>query len=191
VNLTLHAALDTAVVEFRRRLIAVGDGDWAGVTPCPDWDVHYLVAHVVGGNRFASLVLGGATSAEAIELVMGTPQLGAAPVEDFDATAAAQRDGFARAGALECLVGHPIGEVTGEQFLRMRTFDIALHAWDLAVAIGRDVTLDDALVEAVLSILEQQEPGMGIEPCGKVGSDASAMARLLDLSGRCAGALRA
>ena len=51
------AALDLASVAFRDHLAAVMGEDWTAATPCTDWDVHYLVAHVVGGNRFASMVL--------------------------------------------------------------------------------------------------------------------------------------
>jgi uncharacterized protein (TIGR03086 family) len=188
VSLTLLAALDAAVAEFRRRLTAVAESDWAAATPCTDWDVRYLVAHVVGGNRFASLVLGGATSAEAMDVVMSSPQLGADPLSDFDASAADQRDRFGGSGVLASIVSHPLGELPGERFLRMRVFDVAVHAWDLAVALGLDATLDDELTRTVIAIVEHESPGMGfgIEPCGDVGPDATAMERLLDLSGRCA-----
>ena len=188
VSLPPLRALDSAVAEFRVRLAAVADGDWAAPTPCTDWDIRYLVAHVVGGNRFASLVLGGATAGEAMDVVTGTPQLGANPLVDFDTSAATQRDWFGRRGSLERIVSHPLGEISGGRFLRMRVFDVAVHAWDLAMALGLDATLDDELAQTVLSIVEQEEPGMGfgIAPCGEVDPDASAMERLLYLSGRCA-----
>jgi uncharacterized protein (TIGR03086 family) len=180
-------ALDRAVHEFRRRLTVVADDDWDAPTPCTEWDVRYLVAHVVGGNRFATLVLGGATVDEAMRVVMGTPQLGTTPIEDFDESARAQRYAFASEGTLETLVRHPLGELSGERFLHLRVFDVALHAWDLAMAIACDATLDDELVETVLDIVEHEVPGMGfgIQPCGDVGPNASAIERLLDLSGRC------
>ena len=187
VNLTSLAALDTAMAEFRRRLATVAEGDWGAPTPCPDWDVRFLVAHVVGGNRFAARVLGGATAAEAMEFVMGTAQLGAVPIDDFDASAAAQRDEFGRTGALERVVSHPLGDMPAARFLRMRVFDVAVHAWDLAVSLGRDATLDEGLVDTVIAIVQQEAPGMGfgIEPCGKVGPGATPMDLLLDLTGRC------
>jgi uncharacterized protein (TIGR03086 family) len=193
VSLTSLAALDTATEEFRRRLAVVADGDWGAATPCPDWDVRYLVAHVVGGNRFASRVLAGATAAEAMEFVMGTAQLGAVPIDDFDASAAAQRDEFGRTGALERVVSHPLGDMSAARFLRMRVFDVAVHAWDLAVSLGRDGTLDGELVDTVLAIVQQEAPGMGfgIEPCGDVGPGASPMDLLLDLTGRCTKPVRA
>jgi uncharacterized protein (TIGR03086 family) len=184
----LLSALDAATDHFGRHLSVVGHDAWTAATPCTDWDVHYLVAHVVGGNRFASLVLAGRTADEAIEAVMGSPQLGADPLGAFVETSAEQRDLFNRPGALDRLVDHPLGELTAERFLTVRVFDIALHSWDLAISIGRDGALDPALAELVLDIVLNEAPGMGfgIEPCGDVGPDATAMERLLDLCGRCA-----
>jgi hypothetical protein len=90
--------------------------------------VHFLVAHVVGGNRVASMILDGRSAAESLEAVVGNPQLGAHPLEDFDESTAAQRKGFGRHGALGKVVGHPLGDLSGERFLGMRVFDIAMHA---------------------------------------------------------------
>jgi uncharacterized protein (TIGR03086 family) len=187
VNLDLLSALDAASDAFRRHLAAVGDDEWTAATPCTDWDVRYLVAHVVGGNRFASLVLAGGTAEGALQTVMGSPQLGTDPLRAFVETADRQRELFNRPGALGRLVDHPLGELTAERFLTMRVFDIALHSWDLAAAIGCDGKLDPALADYVLDIVLNEAPGMGfgIEPCGDVGPEATAMERLLDLCGRC------
>jgi uncharacterized protein (TIGR03086 family) len=181
------AALDLATEAFRGHLAVVGDQDWTAATPCTDWDVHYLVAHVVGGNRFASMVLDGRTAAEAIEAVMGTAQLSAKPLGDLDTSIADQRRQFGRAAALEQVVSHPLGDLSGERFLGMRVFDIAVHAWDLAVALGRNAELDEDLVETVLQIVRHEALGMsfGIQPCGDAAPDASPMEQLLDVSGRC------
>jgi uncharacterized protein (TIGR03086 family) len=180
------AALDSADGEFRRHLITVDERDWAAATPCTGWDVHDLVAHVVGGNRFAWMVLDGRTAAEAMGAVMAATQLGADPLASFDESTTAMRLGFHRAGALDAVVSHPLGELSGGRFLGMRVFDVTLHAWDLATALGRDVTLEERLVELVLDTLTREGPamGFGIEPCGRAGPDASAFERLLDLSGR-------
>ncbi len=78
----------------------------------------------------------------------------------------------------------------GVRFLGMRVFDVTVHTWDLAAALGRDAGLDDELVDDVLDVIEREPPGMGfgIEPCGRVGVGASPLERLLDLTGRCGGA---
>ena len=187
MTLDMLDALDSSLEEFRRRLARVSGDDWSLATPCSDWDVHYLVAHVVGGNRFASMVLDGMAADDALATVMATDQLGADALGDFDESTAAQRAAFRRYGALQDRVSHPLGDLTGARFLEMRVFDVALHAWDLAVGIGDDATLDEPLVEAVLEVVRHQALGMGfgIEPCGEVGPDASPMEQLLDLSGRC------
>ena len=84
VLLPLCPALDVAVAEFGSRLSNVSDADWGSPTPCTDWDVRYLVAHVVGGNRFAALVLDGMSSDGALERIMSEPQLGTSPMRDFE-----------------------------------------------------------------------------------------------------------
>lgn len=186
MTLSALAALDSAVTAFRRQLADVREDDWAAGTPCPGWDVHYLVAHVVGGNRFASMVLDGQTAEQAMTAVMSVTQLSADPAADFDDGAAAQYAAFGSDGALARVVSHPLGEFPAERFLGMRVFDIAVHSWDLAVAIERDGTLDDALVDRILTIVNGEVPGMGfgIQPLDNAGPDASPMELLLDLAGR-------
>ena len=186
VTLGSLAALDSAVTTFRRHLAFVTGDDWAAATPCPGWDVHYLVAHVVGGNRFASMVLDGDTAEQAMAAVMGATQLSAEATLDFDDSVVAQHAGFSRDGALVQAVSHPLGDLPGQRFLEMRVFDIAIHSWDLAVAIGRDGTLDEALTDAVTAIVEGEVPGMGfgIKPLNEAGLDADPMELLLDLAGR-------
>lgn len=179
-------ALDVAVREFGERLALVGDGQWTAPTPCDEWDVRYLVAHVVGGNRFATLVLDGMSADEAVEQVMGQPQLGTAPLADLTATAAAQHAAFGATGRLDQPVSHPLGDMPARRFLELRAYDVTLHAWDLARAIGADETLDPALVGQVLGVVERAHAGMGfgITPLGLAGPGASPQHRLLDLTGR-------
>ncbi len=69
-------ALGAATEEFGKRLAFVHGEAWSASTPCPEWDVKSLVAHVIGGNRFAISILGGLSASEAIKLVMSSPQLG-------------------------------------------------------------------------------------------------------------------
>lgn len=180
------AALDVATLEFGSRLALVQEGHWSAPTPCDEWDVRYLVAHVVGGNRFATAVLGGQSSAEAIEQVMSRTQLGDDPNHDLTTTVDRQRQAFRAKGRLDAGVDHPAGTITGREFLAFRIFDITLHAWDLATAIGSDPLLDRGLVEVVLEIVTTGPEGMGfgLTRLGEVADGAGDQAVLLDLTGR-------
>src|SRR3954452_18281410 len=111
------AMLDRAVEEFNARLLLVTSDEWTQSTPCPDWDVRYLVAHVVGGNRFAANVLGGMPAAEAMDLVLHGRVLGTEPVQDFQLSATTQRERFAWVDALTQTVSHPLGDMVGHRFL--------------------------------------------------------------------------
>jgi uncharacterized protein (TIGR03086 family) len=179
-------ALEAATGAFGRSLALVEKDGWTRDTPCDEWDVHYLTAHVVGGNRFAVLILGGMGVSDAIEEVMSAPQLGDDALAAWAITSAAQLDAFRAPTALERRVDHPLGEITGREFLEFRVFDITLHAWDLARSIEADDQLDADLVDAVLGIVDSRPAGMGfgISALGETDDTASPQARLLDLTGR-------
>ena len=161
---------------------------WSRPTPCDDWDVRYLVAHVVGGNRFAVQVLDGASAADAIAQVMSSPQLGDDALGAWTSTVTDQRAAFRADPDLERTIDHPLGTISVREFLGLRVFDVALHAWDLARAIGADERLDTSLVDVVLAIIAARPAGMGfgITPLGRAPHGASAQDRLLDLTGRAA-----
>ena len=179
-------ALDAAAEEFGRRLALVREGMWTLATPCAQWDVQYLVAHVVGGNRFATLILGGLPASEAIGQVMSAPQLGDDAMAAWTTTSAAQSVAFQAATALTRRVDHPLGEISGRELLGFRVFDVTVHAWDLARAVGADEQLAPDLVDAVLAIVDQGPPamGFGIEPIALTPVDAPPQSRLLDMTGR-------
>ena len=179
-------ALDVATSEFRARLATIDAAQWGAPTPCDDWDVRYLVAHVVGGHQFASLVLDGSSAGDAFGAVMASPVLGPDPLLDHDDMVARQRLGFRRPGSLSSMVDHPAGPISGADFLAMRVYDVTVHAWDLARATGGDEQLDGELADAALAAAAALEDGLGfgIVPVGATSADDPALARLLDLSGR-------
>lgn len=179
-------ALDVATNEFGSRLEHIAEHEWAMPTPCSDWDVHYLAAHVVGGNRFAALILDGMSAADAMDDVMASAQLGDDAVDAFIATTGTQRKSFRAMGALDRRVDHPLGEISGHEFLQFRVFDLTLHAWDLARSIAVDDVLEPELVDVVLGIVEHGPQGMGFEisELGAITEASSAQSRLLHLTGR-------
>ena len=94
--------------------------------------------------------------------------------------------GLCRGRGLGARLDHPLGEISGGEFLEFRIFDITLHTWDLARSIGTSEDLSPDLVEVVVDIVGNGPSGMGfgIVALGKVPSNASPQERLLDISGR-------
>jgi hypothetical protein len=82
-------------------------------------------------------------------------------------------------------VRHLVGELTGEQFLRLRIYDVLLHTWDLAKALGAADRLDDDLVRRVLADVDHGQIGAVAGAAVKAGMPGlSDQDRLLVLTGR-------
>ena len=185
-------ALDRAQTEFDRRLRTVTDTDWLKDSPCSEWNVRGVVHHVVFGNSMAVRLLAGASAAEAradLDPAL-TEQIATDAQSAFDTTAGEQAVAFRQPGALELTVHHPAMDMPGGQLLGFRTADLALHAWDVAQAIGGDVELDSDLVQYLWDFFQPMAPfigevGMfGTGPSGFFNDDAPLQLRLLDLTGR-------
>jgi uncharacterized protein (TIGR03086 family) len=183
------AALRLATDEFARRLAQVPPDGWDVPTPCPDWPVLDLCDHLVGGNRFTVLLLGGTAWTTALREVRDGDFTGD-PVDRFQRSGEQQLAAFAAGDALARTVGHPAGPMTGREFAGRRILDLVVHAWDVARAVGGDERLDQDLAEIALGVLEGDAdaaaPGgaFGAGPSGTVGDRSPAHLRLLDMSGR-------
>jgi uncharacterized protein (TIGR03086 family) len=109
-------------------------------TPCEGWTVRQLIDHMVAGNQLVQsragrepvplpddLLAAHATSAAAAHAVFAAP------------------DGLTRRFEL------PIGTVSGDDFIGIRTGDAFTHAWDLARSTAQPTDLDPELAEHVLA----------------------------------------
>ena len=181
--------LERSVAEFRRRLDVVTPDQWNLPTPCAEWTVRELVHHVVEGNRLACLLLSGATSEHATAAARAGDSQGDVHAL-FQASVDRQAHAFAAEGALERVLDHPAGRVTGREYARYRAADIVVHAWDLARAISADEGLDPALVHMALTTYVPWVAGasteglFGARASGIVPEGASEQWRLLDALGR-------
>ena len=99
----------------------------AGPTPCRDWDVTALLTHLIGGHEMFAAALG-----------QPAPPVDAADdpsvtvlATRYRTAAAASLDAFAAPGALQRVVGLPMGEVPGEVALGMALTGAVVHGWDL------------------------------------------------------------
>jgi uncharacterized protein (TIGR03086 family) len=125
-------------------------------TPCSEWDVEALINHVVAGNQ------------RVVERAGRQPaplpqDLGAA----YRASAKAAQETFGEPHALSRNYQLPIGEIPGTAFIELRTSDLLVHAWDLAIATGQPTDLDPELAEYVLAFSKEMMSRAGLRGDGR------------------------
>ncbi len=153
-------------------------------TPCADWNVHDLIAHMCsGGHMVAGGLEGAAPPDPAPDFLADGPAAG------WDATAAHVR-AVATPERLQALHQMPFGEVSGEMAMSVIVADHATHAWDLAIATGQSARPSDELAEFSLDVWahlappEGREPGSAFAAAIDVPAGASAVDRLAGYTGR-------
>jgi uncharacterized protein (TIGR03086 family) len=179
--------LDQAAHEFERRLALVGGDDWDRPTPCDEWTVRDLVNHVIGGCVRYTMLLQGAAAAELLP-TRTQDHIGGDAMASYRARTAEVRAAFMEPGALQRTGHHPSGDRSGAGLLEMRITDCAIHAWDLARALGADEQLDASLVQTRWELMSKVAGSFAgttyfaapVDP----GPDAPIQARLLALVGR-------
>ena len=184
---TLLEQYDHALAEFGTRVEQVKDDQWSAPTPCADWDVRALVAHLVDECRWVPYLVGGGSVADAGDRFAGDP-LGDDPKGAWRVASTAARDAFAAEGALDGTVALSYGETSGRDYIWEMTVDATVHAWDLARGIGADDRLDAELVRRIHAEVEKDAEslaatGMYGAPV-HVPTHADLQARMLGIFGR-------
>ncbi|WP_225447070.1 TIGR03086 family metal-binding protein [Streptacidiphilus sp. PB12-B1b] len=160
-------------------------------TPCAEWTVRQLLAHMTGQNY------GFAAAADGIHTDRShwaDRDLGSDPAAAFRASATRVTDAFARDGVLDTDLWLP--EVRGGQSFPARTaigfhfVDYVVHGWDVAAAIAVPAPFDEELLHAVLPYaLDVPEgevrlrPGAAFSP-GLATDRTDPLARVLAVLGR-------
>lgn len=143
-------------------------------TPCPNWDVQRLLAHLVGwSENFADRAEG---TKPADEPDSSDP--GDSPATGFRHNSKRIVDALSQAGDRPESSPDP-GILIAEYIV---------HGWDLATATGQPITYTDAEAEpgltAMTGMLKPEYRGHGFEAEVTVPSDASDIDKLLAFSGR-------
>lgn len=164
----LAKALDQA----EQALGAVTDDNLDNPTPCADWTVRQLAAHVATGPaRFVQMAKG-----EEVDWA-------AAPDVADGEWAATFRSGAD--DLLETMRGMPEDQ---QGSIAFQVAEYAVHSWDLARGTGADLPLDDSLAETGLAAMqggltdENRTGAFGTEV--SMPDDASPYERLAAFSGR-------
>lgn len=188
--------LDT-VGELAGVLDVVGDlvasirpHQWDAATPCPDWTVRELVAHLVLGHRlFAGILRGSAVVTPTALDPLAGDVLGDDPATEYRAATGDLLAAFRLPGALEGVVEVPFGAVPGVVAANLRVVEELVHGWDLARAIGMPVRFADDAVEHALGFTLATLPEVPAEespfaPAQPTREDAPPLDRLAALLGR-------
>jgi uncharacterized protein (TIGR03086 family) len=166
---------------FTVRLTQVGPDQWGNATPCAEWTVRDLVAHVVDTNR----------------RVLSTVE-GSEPVP-VDAAGDLVAQWTAVTGDVLAAVKDPergpkvVQSFTGEARFEslvggLACSDTIIHTWDLARATGQDEQLDQGAVSHCHALLEGfgegiRRPG-GFSAALPATPDADDQTRFLHFAGR-------
>jgi uncharacterized protein (TIGR03086 family) len=183
------ALLQSAINSFSAELEKTSDADWVKATKCDGWDVTALLRHIVGGAVSCNMALRGAKRDE-LSPFFHNYEFSADPRADYAAAVADHVTAFEAIADPSTVVEHPMMDMPVGQLMMFRICDFALHAWDLGAGMGREVTLDPAVVEFAWNSLSPMAPmigntGMfGEGPSGNVAETADLQSRLIDLTGR-------
>jgi uncharacterized protein (TIGR03086 family) len=181
-------ALAAASATFTSVLDQVGPAQLGTATPCVDWDVAGLLAHVVIGDQMTGALLDGASQDEAMAL--RGQEFGDDIVDLCRVSVADQLARMRTVDDWDLVVHHVVGDVPASQLLQFRTGDLTMHAWDLATAIGAEVDIPDELAARIYESMLPMAPFIGEigifgdGPSGTVPDDAPITIRLLDFTGR-------
>ncbi|MGW6282818.1 TIGR03086 family metal-binding protein [Kribbella sp. NPDC055071] len=164
---------------------AIGTDELTLPTPCPEYDVRTLLAHLLSVAARINLALTGGDPLT-IPKVTNSPDIAGTWKEHRTALDATLTDN----SILGRVCRLPFATLPGAAALVAYTGELTTHSWDLAKATGRVDQLDDSLANYVLPLVGQflpAEPRGGDIPFGPVvpvPADASPYDRLAGWQGR-------
>ena len=174
--------LGPAAQEMSRLVTGVRDDDLDAPTPCTDWSVTDLLAHV----RQLATVFRLNAAKQPVPPVAGLP-------DDWRTSLPQELVALAEAWrapeAWEGRVSAGGADLTGAQNALVAAEELALHGWDLARATGQEARLDEAALDRVeafqAAFAGAFPPGRGpYGPPLDVPADAPRLDRLLGAAGR-------
>lgn len=156
-------------------------------TPCEEFDVRALLAHMVSVARKLRATAEGSDITAVPHVTPGLADDALAGL--WTAHAQAMLDAWSDDALLDAPVRVPWGTVPGREALLGYLNELLVHGWDLAVATGQHPEADPALVayatEAVTRLLPPEgRQGSRFAPVVAPDPDAGPTERLANWSGR-------
>lgn len=144
----LRPLFDKALADAGERVLGAAATDLRAPTPCAGWDLGALIGHMIGQNEgFAGAVRDGDAPASAyLPVELSADEVPARWTESAErlrkAFGTAEPTARVRLAELDL-------EVPVAVALSMQLLDSAVHAWDVAAALGEDYRPDDAIARVV------------------------------------------
>ncbi|SDK28442.1 TIGR03086 family metal-binding protein [Streptomyces indicus] len=180
-----------AATETLRIVRGLDDKDWDRPTPCTDWTVRDLLAHMTSLNHGFAAAARGEGGLPAHWRVPA--EFGADPVAAYGASVGALIVPFAEHGGGEREFVLPTlgGAFPARVAVAFHLLDLAVHAWDLAVALGARPRLPGSVWDAVLRTA-RRVPAEGraphfappVPPAPDTGTGSDPLTATLQLLGR-------
>jgi len=151
-----RAVLARAIATAGAVIDAVQPDQRALPTPCSDYDVRGMVAHLVSVLHRVTVIGGGGdifTVPDRAELVADDSWRG-----QWNATAAEVQEAWSDDARLDATVQVPWTTMSGTSALAVYTNEITVHTWDLAVATGQHPAWDDSVLAVSLRSIHEELP---------------------------------
>ena len=180
VDLDRRAALATASL-----IDATSADQYASPTPCRDWTVRDLLAHLVAGNvKYVEIGRGKEWARGAPDVVLDEN-----PGAMYRRTLEEMLEAWEQPGTLDRETALPVGRGRAERALYLHLGESLVHGWDLARATGQRPPWEDEVVEASLTQFQSwlpptRPPGSPFADATRVGGDAAPIDLLAAFLGR-------
>jgi uncharacterized protein (TIGR03086 family) len=134
--------LDRLVAEVGALLDDLDAAAWAAPTPCPEFDVHRLAEHLVGGLRDMAAAAEGRSTHGFTE-----PSVARADAaQAYRAAGTSAVAAWSVPGRLEGDYAMPWGVARGAHLVGFLVLEQVAHGWDLCQALGRRAEFDGEAV---------------------------------------------
>lgn len=181
-------AYEQTLVWTGQRVAGVRVDNLGVVTPCRDWNLRALVAHVVAGIWYFKALAAG----ERIEQLQRelSDLIGDDAFASYDRAARAALEAWRAPGALDRTYPMPLGDRPGREALAIHQADLLIHGWDVAEATHQDAAMPADLAEFALGTersfiqAEMRGPGRAYDAVRTDSEIAGTQDRLLAFVGR-------
>jgi uncharacterized protein (TIGR03086 family) len=186
----LHEMMSTAGRSVVEVVNNVKPDQLGAPTPCSDWDVRTLVNHLMFWSAFRSELAARKQTAPEDDPI--TEQTDFTREPDWATTFQTQlrkaTSAWAEPGATDGETGLAGGSMAAPVIGMMMVGELVMHGWDLAVATGQRLEVDEEVVAAVheaTAAMADQGRSYGVFADEvTVPDDASPLDRVLAISGR-------